>query len=218
MTNCTSGPDDRAVPRCPVTARLVGGQHGDLRDRLLLAALDEIRSVGSDDLSLRALARKAGVSHQAPIHVFGSRRGLLTALATVAVDHLADETAYAASAAEAEHGPGPDAVLAIGLVYIELALDEPALFALATRAEALDVADAGMREARARAWAVLRGAVARAQVAGWRAEQPTDVLALMCWSVVQGIAGIYRDNLVPDDLVTRSADELVRAVADLLRD
>ncbi|GAB2973896.1 TetR/AcrR family transcriptional regulator [Nocardioides montaniterrae] len=201
-----------------MTARLVGGPDGDLRDRLLLAALDEIRRVGTDDLSLRALARKAGVSHQAPIHVFGSRRGLLTALATVAVDHLADEAAYSASAAEAEHGPGSEAVLAIGLAYIELALEEPALFALATRVESLDLDDEDLQRSRARAWAILRGAVERAQGAGWRSSQPTDLLALLCWSLVQGIAAIYRDQLLPEGLPVGSAEELARAVSALLRD
>lgn len=201
-----------------MTARLVGGADADLRDRLLLVAFDEIRTVGAEDLSLRSLARKAGVSHQAPTHVFGSRRGLLTALATVAADHLADETAHALAEAESEHGPGLDAVLAIGLTYIETALEEPALFALATRAERLDLDDPDLQRSRARAWTVLRGAVERAQGAGWRTAQSTDVLALMCWSVVQGIAGIYGDQLIPEGLAIGGADELARAVADLLRE
>ncbi|HWU22101.1 MAG TPA: TetR/AcrR family transcriptional regulator [Nocardioides sp.] len=201
-----------------MTARLIGGPDGDLRDRLLLVALEEIRVVGADDLSLRALARKAGVSHQAPIHVFGSRRGLLTALVVVAVNHLAEEMAYAASESEAAHGPGHEVVLAIGLAYLEFALEDQALFLLATRTDALDMTNPALREARDRAWSVLYDAVARAQATGWRAGQPTDLLSLLCWSLVQGVGAIYRDALAPEDLTARTPEQLARALGDLLRD
>lgn len=201
--------------RSSAAGERAGASGGDLRERLLAAAWEEVARVGADDISLRALARKVGVSHQAPLHVFGSRRGLLTALATAAVNHLTEEIARAARAAEAEGGGGVEAVLAIGVKYIEVALSEQGLFALATRAEVLDLADAGLREARANAWAVLYDAVGRAQEQGWRTGQPTDLLALTCWSLVQGLAVIHRDRLAPEELADRTPEELARAVAAL---
>lgn len=203
------------MPRRPVLGKPAPAD-GDLRERLLLAAAEEIGRVGVDGVSLRALARAVGVSHQAPLHVFGSRRGLLTALATAAVRHLADETDRAAREAEASGGSGVDVVLAIGLKYIEIALGEQALFALVTRVEALDLQDAEFREAKAIAWSVLYDAVASAQEQGWRAGQSTELLALLCWSVVQGLAVLYRDRLAPEGLATRAPEDLARAIAGLI--
>lgn len=178
--------------------------------------MEEIARSGADDISLRALARKVGVSHQAPLHVFGSRRGLLTAVATAAVDSLTEDLAAAAARVEAAQGPGADAVLAIGLTYIEATLRERALFALTARADALDIDDPAFRAARAAAWGVLLATVERAQAAGWRTDQPTDLVALTSWSLVQGLAVIYRDQLAPDDLADRAPEELMRVIAGLL--
>ena len=55
--------------------------HGDLRRAILTAALDVIAADGPSGLSLRDLARRAGVSHAAPAHHFKDRAGLLTAIA-----------------------------------------------------------------------------------------------------------------------------------------
>ncbi len=64
--------------------------HGDLRRALLAAALEAIEESGPAALSLRDLARRAGVSHAAPAHHFGDKAGLLTALAAEGFDLLAD--------------------------------------------------------------------------------------------------------------------------------
>jgi AcrR family transcriptional regulator len=65
--------------------------HGDLRHALMAAALKDIQRDGPAALSLRALARQVGVSHAAPVHYFGDKAGLLTAIATEGYLKLADE-------------------------------------------------------------------------------------------------------------------------------
>src|SRR5215213_11204294 len=55
--------------------------HGDLPRALLEAAVQAIAEVGPAAVSLRDLARRVGVSHAAPAHHFGDKRGLLTAVA-----------------------------------------------------------------------------------------------------------------------------------------
>lgn len=55
--------------------------HGDLRAAILSEAALLVAERGADGLSLRELARSAGVSHAAPAHHFVDRRGLFTALA-----------------------------------------------------------------------------------------------------------------------------------------
>ena len=72
------------------------GEHfaGDLRQALLDAAVATLDEVGADRLSLREVARRAGVSHAAPAHHFTDKAGLLTAVATegfgMLVTYLAD--------------------------------------------------------------------------------------------------------------------------------
>src|ERR1700761_4999963 len=56
--------------------------HGDLKAVILAKAATLVAERGADGVSLRELARVAGVSHAAPAHHFTDRRGLFTALAT----------------------------------------------------------------------------------------------------------------------------------------
>ena len=55
--------------------------HGDLKMALLRAAEAELAENGIESFSLRAVAKRAGVSHGAPAHHFKDAKGLLTALA-----------------------------------------------------------------------------------------------------------------------------------------
>ena len=64
--------------------------HGHLRQAILAAAIDALTESGPARLSLRELARRAGVSHAAPAHHFGDKAGLLTAVAAQGYDLLAD--------------------------------------------------------------------------------------------------------------------------------
>ncbi|MCC5886536.1 MAG: TetR/AcrR family transcriptional regulator [Gammaproteobacteria bacterium] len=63
--------------------------HGDLRKTLLETCCAHIASQGTEGLSLRALAREAGVSPTAPYRHFDSRHALLAALATEGFEELA---------------------------------------------------------------------------------------------------------------------------------
>ena len=64
-------------------------QHGDVRRLVLDAALDIITSSGAESLSMREVARRAGVSHQAPYHYFGDRSGILAAISEEGFAQLA---------------------------------------------------------------------------------------------------------------------------------
>jgi AcrR family transcriptional regulator len=64
--------------------------HGDLRRAILDAAVESISAHGSTALSLREVSRRAGVSHAAPIHHFGDKAGVLTALAAEGYELLAE--------------------------------------------------------------------------------------------------------------------------------
>src|SRR3974377_2347881 len=96
--------------------------HGDLRAALLEAAAEEIGAVGVAQLSLRARARRAGVSHAAPAHHFGDKTGLLTALAAEGFRILHRHTSPTLGR--------PDALVRAGEQYVAFALAHPAHFSV----------------------------------------------------------------------------------------
>ncbi|MEQ8689552.1 MAG: TetR/AcrR family transcriptional regulator [Pseudomonadales bacterium] len=69
--------------------------HGDLKRALLDAAEELLEEVGLQGFTLRACARRAGVSHAAPKHHYGDARGLLSAVAERGFGRLADALAAA---------------------------------------------------------------------------------------------------------------------------
>src|SRR5258705_7111862 len=86
---------------------------------LLAKAAGLVADRGADGISLRELAREAGVSHAAPAHHFPDRRGLFTALAAQGWRMLADALA----------GARPD-FIAAALAYVRFALDHPGHYAV----------------------------------------------------------------------------------------
>src|SRR5712692_4005403 len=94
--------------------------HGRLRAAVLEAAVAEIEVVGPARLSMREIARRAGVSHAAPAHHFGDKAGIFTAIATEGYRLIAEATSRVAV--------GDDALLQGGLAYVLFALSHRAHF------------------------------------------------------------------------------------------
>src|SRR5262245_12858085 len=161
--------------------------HGDLRRSILAAAAEAIRRDGGDALSLRALARDAGVSHAAPAYHFGDRSGLLTAFAAEGFGLLADELA--------ETSTRTGSFLEVGVAYVRFAVEHPAHFAVMFRPELLRDGDPALAAGRARAWAVLAGGVGTAA-------PEADALraAVGAWSLVHGLATLYLAGNIPATL------------------
>jgi AcrR family transcriptional regulator len=165
--------------------------HGDLRRALLDASLALVDEVGIEGLSLREVARKAGVSHNAPYHHFPDRASLLAAISEEGFARLAREMAAARAAA-------PDArarLEACGLAYIRFAFGSPARFKLMFRPELAPTA-AGSPAARSAATALetLTGAIIDAQAAGLAPAGDPEPLVLTAWSAVHGLASLWLDG------------------------
>ena len=191
--------------------------HGDLRASLLAAAAQWLDERGAETLTLRELARAAGVSHAAPYHHFANRDALLAGVAEHAFDRLGDALAAAAGAADPAH-----ALLDIGEAYVREALAHPAQFrlmfgpTLARKAE-----HPGLQRAAERAFTVLLEAATR--YAPGRGLE----LALAGWSLSHGAANLAIDGafgglpIAPSDarrLARLDAGALVRRmVAGLLQ-
>jgi len=101
--------------------------HGNLRAALLKAAEEELAEKSIEGLSLRSIAKRAGVSHAAPAHHFGDVNGLLTALAAIGFRRFVDMQL----ARQAQADDEPRARLAASsLGYVDFAMAHPALFRL----------------------------------------------------------------------------------------
>jgi len=97
--------------------------HGDLRRALLHAAEAVLEREGPSALSLRAVAREAGVSPAAPYHHFKDKNELLNAVSMEGFSQLHD-----AMAAAIKDQPAEERRLAIGVAYVEFAQANPALY------------------------------------------------------------------------------------------
>ena len=98
--------------------------HGDLAAELERAAIELLTEQSPSALSLREVARRAGVSHNAPYHHFGDRQGLLKA---VAARSLRDLLAVMVAARDVARGP-VDRLVAIGVAYVDFAIDHRGQF------------------------------------------------------------------------------------------
>jgi AcrR family transcriptional regulator len=100
--------------------------HGNLRNELLARAEHVIAIDGVDALSLRSLARDAGVSHGAPNRHFSDRQALLDALAIEGFGRLGAEL----ETAGAGNGAFTDRLTHAALAYVRFATEYPALLEL----------------------------------------------------------------------------------------
>jgi AcrR family transcriptional regulator len=165
--------------------------HGDLRRALLDATLELIESRGLAELSLRAVARAAGVSHAAPYHHFADRRALLAAVAEEGFRAL-----RGAMLARAERVEGPALRLQeAGIGYVLFALTHPAHFRVMFSPELAERGDyAELRDAAQGSQAVLLSAIERCQAAGVIGAGDTDLLGLAAWAQVHGLATLLLDG------------------------
>ncbi|WKX73520.1 TetR/AcrR family transcriptional regulator [Streptomyces sp. XD-27] len=164
--------------------------HGDLRRAILTAALDVVAADGPGAISLRDLARRAGVSHAAPAHHFKDRAGLLTAIAAEGYSLLAD------ALAEVPAGT-PDSLRELGVQYVRFALAHPAHFEVMHRPELLHRDDLEFVAARSLAWHRLRRGVESRAAAGRGPDLEQAVLA--AWSLAHGYATLRLSGNIPGE-------------------
>jgi AcrR family transcriptional regulator len=107
----------------------------DVRSEILKASLDLMNTDGLGALSMREVARRAGVSHQAPYHYFEDREAILAELASNGFDQLYDYMVSALGHARDRAGK----YRAIGHAYIRFALNNPEIFKLMFRCEMVDL-------------------------------------------------------------------------------
>lgn len=157
----------------------------DVRQALLSAALEELAEHGGAGISLRAVARRAGVSHAAPKHHFGDRAGLLTAIAVDGFRRLA---------------AAPAGLHALGRAYFTFGTQNPALFDLMFRGSELHGDDDDLLAAQAETMADLR-------------RLADDDVVLVAWAFVHGLVVLQRDGALT--AAGGDADRLLAAFGSL---
>ncbi|WP_017571204.1 TetR/AcrR family transcriptional regulator [Nocardiopsis halotolerans] len=173
--------------------------HGNLRAAVLEKAAEVIGREGPYSFSLRSLALELGVSHTAPRHHFGSREGVLNALATEGFRELGDRL-------RANRDAGGD-FLDAGVEYVRFATDHPAHFDVMFTPSLLGDGDEELNAARTAAFGELRAGVdsladddrgvedaAAGMVAGWSIVHGVATLALTGNLDRSGLRDLFRDT------------------------
>jgi AcrR family transcriptional regulator len=181
--------------------------HGDLRREVLVAAAQMIAEGGPSQLSLREVARRAGVSHAAPAYHFGDKPGLLTALAAQGYDMLADSLA-------ASTGSGAGELKEMGVRYVEFAAEHPAHFEVMFRPDLYRADDPDLMAARTRARERLDAGVGT--LPARRRGDDTRRAGLAAWLLAHGFATLWRSGSLAPVVGDQAPEDVFRATAALL--
>lgn len=181
--------------------------HGDLRHALIAAALNLLTEEQNWDFSLREVARRAGVSHNAPYNHFESKHALLTAVAVVGYDTLRAQMQEAA----AQTATPAAALKAIGVAYVRFGVGNPAHYRLmfgttlttASLAAAKNCMPSVVGASAGAAKRVLRDVIWQGAEQGFFAVPPQDlealdVAVLSSWSLVHGLTVLLIDGLASE--------------------
>lgn len=188
--------------------------HGDLRRSLVEAGLELLEQRGLSGISLRAAARRAGVSHAAPYHHFADKADLVEALA---VECLAGFTATLQEAWNDTQGSSLHRLRAVGIAYVGYALERPERFRLMNWPEwhrrpqgqaATTGSDAPSPQLAARAsFDVLLTAIRACQEDGLVYRGDADRIALAAWALVHGLAVLAIEGRVGSGKVGKKEGE-----------
>lgn len=163
--------------------------HGNLRAALLEAAHVLINEVGVEALTLRAVARRAGVSTGAPYHHFVDKAALVAELARQSLDELDRIAGEALSGIDK-----PDEQLyTLGMVYVLYAVDHPAEFRVMFRPDKgapFDTSGTATEPIFVRLMSIVKAC----RIAAGSATDGHETAAIAAWSLVHGLAALLIDG------------------------
>lgn len=187
--------------------------HGNLRAEFLAAAAEAVARDGVAALNLRQVARQLGVTHAAPRHHFGDRRGLLTALATEGYRLLAERLRAAG-----------DDFLEAGVAYVRFSLDKPGHFAVMYRPDLVDPDDTDLQAARSETGSALVAATAaHRRTSGRRTasvtnRSPLEPLALLGWAAAHGLSHLASIGALNRFVTGHGTESLTNLARQALRE
>ena len=167
--------------------------HGNLREALLRAAIRLIAEVGPTVFTLREVARRAGVSHNAPYRHFRDKDDLMTAVATEGYRELTEAMERAARGQDR----AIDRLKHAGLAYIEFALRRPEHFTVMFDAPLPGPTHQESNEAAKEAFSMLVDLVRVAQQSSELAGDDPLEYAYLAWTMVHGVAKLAITGRLP---------------------
>jgi AcrR family transcriptional regulator len=167
--------------------------HKHLREALLLAALQLIAEVGPGNFTLREVARRAGVSHNAPYRHFRDKDELIAAVAGQGFRELNKTMLDAARLSTS----AIDSLKRAGLAYVEFALRRPEHFTVMFDSQDRRRKSSDATEAGEQAFATLVTLVKSCQDEGRLPSGDLHRLALLAWSMVHGVAKLATAKRLP---------------------
>ncbi|HEY3791625.1 MAG TPA: TetR/AcrR family transcriptional regulator [Bradyrhizobium sp.] len=173
--------------------------HGALRDALLEAAERVLERDGLAGLTLRAVAREAGVSHAAPTHHFGDLTGLVSELAAIGFRQFNAAMVAAGASSEVPLEQG----IARAHAYVGYAQAHPGMYGLMFRTERLDMKRPSLHEAANAAFAGLAGAIGASrheQISAQALSLDQAAAIARAWSLVHGFTMLLLDDRLSDIL------------------
>jgi AcrR family transcriptional regulator len=182
------------------------------REALLAAARAELQESGYASITLRAVARRAGVSHAAPKYFFTDRAGMLTAIATEGFQALAARLRDVIASGPAQP------LAALGHAYVTFGLERQALFDLMFRPIELNPADPDLQAAQSDAIGLLGAAMTESVGHASPAGREHPSLSLVSWALAHGLVALTRDGALkrataaPDQQATTA---IARSLIDL---
>lgn len=169
--------------------------HGDLRHALLQAALSLVAERSPAELSLREVARRAGVTYAAPYHHFADKSALLAAVACQGFEGLSAELERAAAARRTLQNE----LLAMAEAYVAFAIGNPSHYRVMFLPETKASADSdALHIAGDRAFGMLLERVARARPNA--PERERLVLATTVWAALHGLSLLAMDGVLEKKL------------------
>jgi AcrR family transcriptional regulator len=187
--------------------------HGSLPEALMDGVAKAVTDHGVTGVSLRDVARQAGVSHSAPAHHYGSKAGMLTAFAARGYDLLAESViAEVVAAAPAD---GPAELAAIGRGYVAFAIGHPAEFEVMFSPDAIDIDDPRLHAASESAYALLTSTIRRCGDEGRLHGRSAEVVAVAAWSMVHGLSALWLSGRLAERIEQQDPHKLAAAVSGL---
>jgi AcrR family transcriptional regulator len=182
--------------------------HGNLRAALLEQAERMLATTGASELSLRELARAAGVSHGAPRRHFPDKQALLEALAEVGFARLGRDLDTAMDGAD---GAFTERLVILAQAYVRFATRHPGLLNLMHASRAQPGAGR-LREANDRAFAAPVALIAAARQRGDIVADDPDRVAIAVLATLRGLAVLVASGMSGD----RPVDALVAGTIETL--
>jgi AcrR family transcriptional regulator len=198
-TSSAASAQARSARRPAVAKTETPYHHGALREALLQAAERVLERDGLSGLTLRAVAREAGVSHAAPTHHFGDLTGLLSELAAVGFRQF---NAAMASSCDAATTP-LERALARPKAYVAYAQAHPGMYGIMFRTERLDYSRPSLHEAAEASFAGLANAIGmmrQEQISGDALTLNQGAAIARAWSMVHGFTMLLLDGRLEDIL------------------